>query len=84
MTDLPVTDVTVGGLALAGAVLYAAWHEYAAKNQLAATIARVAPAAPAIPNPPAARPRDFEDLDFHGSQGYPRSRKKSWLSEIFD
>lgn len=50
----------------------------------AATVASAAPANPAMPDPPAVRRRDFEDSDFHGSQGYPRSRKKSWLSEIFD
>lgn len=33
MTDLMAPDVAIGGLALAAAVLYAAWNEYAAKNQ---------------------------------------------------
>lgn len=33
MTDLMAPDMAIGGLALAAAVLYAAWHEYAAKNQ---------------------------------------------------
>ena len=32
MNDLIAPDVAMGGLALAAAVLYAAWHEYAAKN----------------------------------------------------
>lgn len=32
MNDLAVPDIAVGALALAAAVLYAAWHEYAAKN----------------------------------------------------
>ena len=32
MIDLAVPDVAIGGLALAGAVLYAAWHEYTQKN----------------------------------------------------
>jgi len=30
------------------------------------------------------RQPDFEDSDFRGGHGYHRSRKKSWLSEIFD
>ncbi len=29
-------------------------------------------------------PPDFEDSDFHKRRHYPYSRKKSWLSEIFD
>ncbi len=32
MNELAVPDVAIGALALAAAVLYAAWHEYAAKN----------------------------------------------------
>ena len=32
MTDLVAPDMAIGGLALAAAVLYAAWHEYAAKK----------------------------------------------------
>ena len=32
MNDLIVPDMAIGALALAAAVLYAAWHEYAAKN----------------------------------------------------
>jgi len=27
---------------------------------------------------------DFQDSDYRGTQYYPRDRKKSWLSEIFD
>lgn len=33
MNDLMAPDIAIGGLALAVAVLYAAWHEYATKNQ---------------------------------------------------
>ena len=33
MNELVAPDIAIGGLALAAAVLYAAWHEYAAKNQ---------------------------------------------------
>lgn len=33
MSDLGVPDAALGTLALAGAVLYAAWHEYAARNR---------------------------------------------------
>jgi len=33
MNDLMAPEIAIGGLALAVAVLYAAWHEYAAKNQ---------------------------------------------------
>jgi hypothetical protein len=33
MSDLIAPDLAVGALALAAAVLYAAWHEYDAKNQ---------------------------------------------------
>ena len=33
MNELVAPDMAIGGLALAAAVLYAAWHEYAAKNQ---------------------------------------------------
>ncbi len=33
MTDLSAQVMTIGGLALAGAILYAAWHEYSEKNQ---------------------------------------------------
>jgi hypothetical protein len=32
MNDLIVPDMAIGAFALAAAVLYAAWHEYAAKN----------------------------------------------------
>lgn len=32
MNDFGVPDVAIGGLALAGAVLYAAWREYIEKN----------------------------------------------------
>jgi hypothetical protein len=32
MNELAIPDVAIGALALAAAVLYAAWHEYAAKN----------------------------------------------------
>jgi len=33
MNDLIAPDFALGGLALTVAVLYAAWHEYAIKNQ---------------------------------------------------
>ena len=33
MIDLMAPDMAIGGFALAAAVLYSAWHEYAAKNQ---------------------------------------------------
>lgn len=33
MNELVAPDMAIGALALAAAVLYAAWHEYAAKNQ---------------------------------------------------
>jgi hypothetical protein len=32
MNELVAPDWAIGALALAAAVLYAAWHEYAAKN----------------------------------------------------
>jgi|GEM_PF-1327385 len=32
MIDLVAPDMAIGGIALAAAVLYAAWYEYAAKN----------------------------------------------------
>lgn len=32
MIETGVPDMAIGALALAAAVLYAAWHEYAAKN----------------------------------------------------
>ena len=33
MVDLVAPDMAIGGMALAAAVLYAAWYEYAARNQ---------------------------------------------------
>jgi hypothetical protein len=33
MNELIAPDMAIGALALTAAVLYAAWHEYAAKNQ---------------------------------------------------
>jgi hypothetical protein len=33
MSEFVAPDMAIGALALAAAVLYAAWHEYAAKNQ---------------------------------------------------
>jgi hypothetical protein len=33
MIDLSAPDLAYGALALAAVVFYAAWHEYAAKNQ---------------------------------------------------
>lgn len=33
MNELVAPDISIGALTLAAAVLYAAWHEYAAKNQ---------------------------------------------------
>ena len=32
MNELSIPDIAIGTLALAAAILYAAWHEYAAKN----------------------------------------------------
>ena len=32
MTDLVAPDMAIGGVVLAAAVLYAAWHEYTSKN----------------------------------------------------
>ena len=32
MNDFGAPDVAIGGVALAGAILYAAWHEYIEKN----------------------------------------------------
>ena len=32
MTDLMSSDIAIGGIALAAAVLYGAWHEYTEKN----------------------------------------------------
>jgi Zn-finger nucleic acid-binding protein len=46
-----------------------------------ATAPAIAVAAPAGRNH---RQPDFEDSDYHGGQRYQRSRKKSWLNEIFD
>lgn len=44
-----------------------------------------APAATASAATPRGRSQpDFEDSDFREQQRYPRSHKKSWLSEIFD
>ena len=33
MNELNVPDMAIGALALAAALLYAAWHEYAASNR---------------------------------------------------
>ena len=33
MNEIVAPDMAIAALALAAAVLYAAWHEYAAKNQ---------------------------------------------------
>jgi hypothetical protein len=33
MSELVAPDMAIGALALAAAVLYAAWHEFAAKNR---------------------------------------------------
>jgi hypothetical protein len=33
MTDLSSQVMVIGGLALAAAILYAAWHEYAGENR---------------------------------------------------
>ena len=44
-------------------------------------------AAAAVPPEPMARSHhqaDFDDSDFSDGRRYPRSRKKSWLSDIFD
>jgi Zn-finger nucleic acid-binding protein len=45
----------------------------------------IAPVAPATAPAPRSRQRpDFEDSDYRDGQRYQHSRKKSWLSEIFD
>lgn len=47
-----------------------------------------APAAVVVPasgpEPRRGRQPDFEDSDYRDAQRYQRSRKKSWLNEIFD
>ena len=55
----------------------------------AATASAPAPAPATLAAKPAApshyrKHPDFEDSDYRGAQHYPRDRKKSWLSEIFD
>lgn len=63
------------------------WLDRGELDKLLDKAVAIAPAqAIAVPAMPAQRVHqpDFEDSDFHGGQGYRRSRKKSWLSEIFD
>ena len=45
MNELVAPDIAIGALALAAAVLYAAWHEYAAKNHRDAHLLAAAGAA---------------------------------------
>ena len=49
-----------------------------------AAIAAPPAAAVAAPAPRHTHQPDFEDSDYRDGQRYQRSRKKSWLSEIFD
>lgn len=49
-----------------------------------AAAAPLAAAAAAAPPPRSRQQPDFEDSDFRDRERYPHSRKKSWLSEIFD
>lgn len=49
-----------------------------------AAAAPLAAAAAAAPPPRSRQQPDFEDSDFRDRQRYQHSRKKSWLSEIFD
>lgn len=48
MSEFFALDLAFGGIALAAAVLYAAWHEYAAKNQRDAKLLFAAGAASLI------------------------------------
>ncbi len=48
----------------------------------AATTMPAAAVAPPARNQP--QQPDFEDSDYRDARRYPNSRKKSWLSEIFD
>ncbi len=50
----------------------------------AAPAAHAAPAAAAAPPPRNRHQPDFEDSDYRHGRSYQHSRKKSWLSEIFD
>jgi len=45
MNEVIVPEMAIGGLVLAAAVLYAAWHEYAAKNHRDARLLAVTGAA---------------------------------------
>ena len=68
------------------------WSEEEELDKLldrAATASAPAPAPATLAAKPAApshyrKHPDFEDSDYRGAQHYPRDRKKSWLSEIFD
>ncbi len=55
------------------------------RGELDKMIDRVAIASPGPDRNPAARSQpDFVDSDYRGGRGHYGSRKKSWLSEIFD
>ncbi len=62
------------------------WLDRGELDKLLDRAASVAAPAAAVPTPaPRSRSQpDFEDSDFGERQRYPRSRKKSWLSDIFD
>ena len=51
-------------------------------DRAAATIAPAAPAA--MPSAPSRQRPDFEDSDYRDRRYDNRTRRKSWLSEIFD
>ena len=61
------------------------WLDRGELDKLLDRAAAIAPVAPA--SAPLARNRsqpDFEDSDYRDGRRYQQSRKKSWLSEIFD
>lgn len=63
------------------------WLDRGELDKLLDKAALAAPAARPVPPQEVhhnARPRDFEDSDFREHQRYGRTRKKSWLHEIFD
>ena len=56
------------------------------RGELDKLLERASVASAALPQPAAQNRKqpDFEDSDYRSAQRYPRDRKKSWLSEIFD
>ena len=59
------------------------------RGELDKLLDRASAAAPSPSAAPAPAPRsrqqpDFEDSDYRDGRRYPQSRKKSWLSDIFD